>query len=87
MTPRQCPFSRYLLGMSLHPPFISDAGEQIRVVPEGGGETRVIPRYGVWVFDRSRRKYQVAECSDDPDALTAKFGVTAPVQVLPKTDP
>ena len=64
-------------------PFITDAGAPVELRDSATGQVaRVLPRYGVWVYDRGRGKYQVAECSNDLAALQAKYAVTVPVEIL-----
>jgi hypothetical protein len=48
-------------------------GARQELVSDSGGKI-TLPRYGVWVFSASRRKFEVAETSDDLDALQKKYG-------------
>jgi len=57
----------------VNPPFISDMGQSFTLTSDTG-EQRKLPRYGVWMYVQSRRKYQVEETSDDLAALQQKYG-------------
>jgi hypothetical protein len=62
--------------------FITDFGEAqtLHCLDAGGrptGETRTLPRYGVWADGGGHRKAEVIECGDDLAALCAKYGVEA----------
>lgn len=65
-----------------HRPFITDLGFAPKLRSESE-EQYDLGRYGVWVYDTSRLKYQVAATSNDLDALQKKYGPDLEVCPLP----
>lgn len=61
--------------------WITDLGQSVELVPDDGGEARVIGRYGIW--EACNGKAQCVDCSDDLDALRAKYGLAADTPVHP----
>lgn len=56
-----------------HKPYYTDMGPDVSM-RDSDGVTSHLPRYAVWTWDTARGKHQVAEVSDDLDALRAKHG-------------
>ena len=59
--------------------YITDFGQPLRVTLPDGSEAEPIPRYGVWLWNSARQRHEVAETSDDLEALRAKYGQAVPV--------
>lgn len=54
-------------------PFYTDMGPDVSI-RDSEGATSPLPRYGVWTWDPSKGRHQVAEVGDDLEALRAKYG-------------
>jgi len=63
-------------------PFYTDMGPDVSMCDLEGTLSR-LPRYGVWTWDASKRRHQVAEVGDDLEALRAKHG-EGPLVDLPR---
>jgi hypothetical protein len=65
-----------------HKPYYTDMGPDVSI-RDSDGVTSRLPRYGVWTWNAARGKHQVAEVSDDLEALRAKHG-EGPLVDLPR---
>lgn len=64
------------------PTFYSDMGPGIELRDDQGVVT-ALPRYGVWKWNPSKRKHEVAEVGDDLQALRDKHGEGQLVDMQP----
>jgi len=63
-------------------PLYTDMGPDVLMCDTEGAMSR-LPRYGVWKWDAAKRRHEVAEVSDDLEALRAKHG-EGPLVDLPR---
>ena len=66
-------------------PLYTDMGPDI-TMRDGDGVVTHLPRYGVWKWDSSRQRHQVADTGDDLEALRAQHG-EGPLVPLPTAMP
>lgn len=67
-------------------PVYTDMGPDV-LLRDSEGVTTCLPRYAVWKWDAARRKHQVAEVSDDLEALRAEHGAGPLVDLPRQTNP
>ena len=62
--------------------YFSDMGEHLTVTDQDG-RVEVLPRYGAWTWNAVKRRHEVAEVSNDLEALRAKYGDCPMVDMRP----
>lgn len=67
-------------------PLYTDMGPDVSLRDSAGAISH-LPRYGVWKWDEAKQRHQVAEVSDDLEALRAKHGEGPLVDLPGATSP